>query len=341
MRPYSDARRARERLSRRGQRMRRAFTLIELLVVIAIIAILAAILFPVFAQAKVSAKKTAAVSNQHQIGLAILQYMADYDDTYPRNDDCTAGSSLNSTLNSKPFNPTGPGCTGPYFYRANHYSWQKWVMPYTKNVQVFEHPGRTKFDTKNGAGYRQWSDNGQIVGGFALNLSITGALNTYLRPPGSYGMRRNSWLGGTQSALPNPSGAMLLLEFGSPEVNFAPVAIKDGDNQSEQTAFPPAFREIWARHFYTWTKCSGVKNADNEITKTIDQRNVFGNGITIGFADGSSKFLQAGAFLARTPSYKEYGNPTSVQCGFDNGVVLYSGNLNTNIDYPFWGLGGQ
>ena len=37
----------------------RAFTLIELLVVIAIIAILAAILFPVFAQAKVAAKKHA------------------------------------------------------------------------------------------------------------------------------------------------------------------------------------------------------------------------------------------------------------------------------------------
>ena len=36
---------------------RRAFTLIELLVVIAIIAILAAILFPVFAQAKMAAKE--------------------------------------------------------------------------------------------------------------------------------------------------------------------------------------------------------------------------------------------------------------------------------------------
>jgi prepilin-type N-terminal cleavage/methylation domain-containing protein len=38
---------------------RKALTLIELLVVIAIIAILAAILFPVFAQAKAAAKKTA------------------------------------------------------------------------------------------------------------------------------------------------------------------------------------------------------------------------------------------------------------------------------------------
>ena len=47
--------------------LRRAFTLIELLVVIAIIAILAAILFPVFAQAKVAAKKSDALSGAKQI----------------------------------------------------------------------------------------------------------------------------------------------------------------------------------------------------------------------------------------------------------------------------------
>ena len=42
--------------------MKKAFTLIELLVVIAIIAILAAILFPVFAQAKLAAKKAGSIS---------------------------------------------------------------------------------------------------------------------------------------------------------------------------------------------------------------------------------------------------------------------------------------
>lgn len=62
--------------------MRRAFTLIELLVVIAIIAILAAILFPVFAQAKVAAKKTQSISNLKQIGLAIILY-TDENDGYP------------------------------------------------------------------------------------------------------------------------------------------------------------------------------------------------------------------------------------------------------------------
>lgn len=60
--------------------MKKAFTLIELLVVIAIIAILAAILFPVFAQAKLAAKKSVALSNAKQVALATQIYMGDYDD---------------------------------------------------------------------------------------------------------------------------------------------------------------------------------------------------------------------------------------------------------------------
>lgn len=57
-----------------------AFTLIELLVVIAIIAILAAILFPVFAQAKASAKRSGTLSNVKQLALGVNMYAADYDD---------------------------------------------------------------------------------------------------------------------------------------------------------------------------------------------------------------------------------------------------------------------
>ena len=64
---------------------RLGFTLIELLVVIAIIAILAAILFPVFAQAKVAAKKTSCLSNVKQMATATQIYLADFDDSYPVN----------------------------------------------------------------------------------------------------------------------------------------------------------------------------------------------------------------------------------------------------------------
>lgn len=60
-----------------------AFTLIELLVVIAIIAILAAILFPVFAQAKEAAKKTATLSGMKQMGTALQLYQGDFDDGTP------------------------------------------------------------------------------------------------------------------------------------------------------------------------------------------------------------------------------------------------------------------
>lgn len=64
-------------------RSRRGFTLIELLVVIAIIALLAAILFPVFARARENARKSSCLNNTKQIGIALMQYVQDYDETYP------------------------------------------------------------------------------------------------------------------------------------------------------------------------------------------------------------------------------------------------------------------
>jgi prepilin-type N-terminal cleavage/methylation domain-containing protein/prepilin-type processing-associated H-X9-DG protein len=62
---------------------RSAFTLIELLVVIAVITIVAALLFPVFAQAREKARQATCTSNIKNLGLAMLMYAHDHDDTYP------------------------------------------------------------------------------------------------------------------------------------------------------------------------------------------------------------------------------------------------------------------
>jgi len=91
--------------------MKKGFTLIELLVVIAIIAILAAILFPVFAQAREKARQITCVSNEKQMGLAMMQYIQDNDEQFP----------MMQWLQT----PTSP---------AN--DWQAAIFPYVKNGKV-------------------------------------------------------------------------------------------------------------------------------------------------------------------------------------------------------------
>ena len=103
----------------------RGFTLIELLVVIAIIAILAAILFPVFAQARESARQTTCASNMNQLAKAISMYAADHEQTLP--------------MNRVVLGPGGGGL--PNELRR---TWAMLIDPYVKNKDVYFCPNAEK-----------------------------------------------------------------------------------------------------------------------------------------------------------------------------------------------------
>ena|SRR5579883_3199179 len=55
-----------------------AFSLIELLVVIAILSILAALLLPALSQSKAKALSIVCKNNEHEMGLALNMYVADF-----------------------------------------------------------------------------------------------------------------------------------------------------------------------------------------------------------------------------------------------------------------------
>jgi prepilin-type N-terminal cleavage/methylation domain-containing protein len=65
---------------------KRGFTLLELTFVISIIAILASILFPLFARARETARRSQCASNLMQIGTALNMYAQSYDGHFPRKD---------------------------------------------------------------------------------------------------------------------------------------------------------------------------------------------------------------------------------------------------------------
>jgi prepilin-type N-terminal cleavage/methylation domain-containing protein len=140
--------------------MRRGFTLIELLVVIAIIAILAAILFPVFAQAMGSAKSSACLQQQRQVGLGLQMYMADHDDT------CfffAHGLDLSRTAPA-PFGVT----------RENR--WWNQIQPYMKNLLIVaspSDPGQVPHPLEDGQSGRPLVKRSYVANRAAEGLSLS------------------------------------------------------------------------------------------------------------------------------------------------------------------------
>ncbi len=200
--------------------MRKAFTLIELLVVIAIIAILAAILFPVFAQAKLAAKKTADLSNLKQLGVSTKIYLADYDDTlYPHRFNCPGpGATAVCQQYLDASTPTGYTTEGARLAgngdgALKRYYWIFLLKPYTKNNGIFVNPaGDNKFT----------ADQGPILNctGAGCTGNNYGGQNSYghndawLSPAGAFSGATGQPASVSETSVPNVAGTIEIVDAG-------------------------------------------------------------------------------------------------------------------------------
>jgi prepilin-type N-terminal cleavage/methylation domain-containing protein/prepilin-type processing-associated H-X9-DG protein len=160
----------------------KAFTLIELLIVIAIIAILAAILFPVFAQAKLNAKRTVDLSNLKQLGLGITMYVSD-NESYP--------------MMSSPSNQV-PRTRWPdaiYGYVKSEQMFMGPLAPKEMFTKSFAHAPAVRY---GGYGFNyQYLGNSRAVAGnsafpFSISDTAVGSPTETIALAGTHGVRRNN-----------------------------------------------------------------------------------------------------------------------------------------------------
>jgi prepilin-type N-terminal cleavage/methylation domain-containing protein/prepilin-type processing-associated H-X9-DG protein len=249
--------------------MRRGFTLIELLVVIAIIAILAAILFPVFARAREKARQASCQSNAKQIGLGILMYVQDYDETMPC---CTTWG--NTQLWTWDWH--------------KDFTWAQAIHPYVKNWQVHVCP--SDVNAHQGAG-----TSGQELE-WNLGLSTDYGLNyMYLSPMN--GTPCPFWKGIKLSRVGRPAQCIMIVDSIWDMVGGAPSG--GGNWYVEAPSYCRSTTGCWYGGWNlnpsSWMCYGGVWPRHNGMAN-------------VGFTDGHVKSLNIPAIAAGSNALVSPGN---------------------------------
>jgi prepilin-type N-terminal cleavage/methylation domain-containing protein/prepilin-type processing-associated H-X9-DG protein len=332
-------------------RRRSGFTLIELLVVIAIIGILAAMVFPVFARARESARKTVCLSNVKNIALAIQMYLGDYNDTFPPSEHRQDVKDFLIDIASGGVNTC---CCDDRITSANPYlKWPVLLDEYTRNREVWQCPSsRFEFgftvmsSVSPGAEDGDWFNAFQTAWG---NCPYPRPCNNPM-PPGWGGTVTDTIIQGYDGcASPDTGGFVWSLgtaprwalnaKLGSLDdpvkypVVYDAGTVVTGADRTSWIAYPDICRLDSVACTSTgwgcgadWVNCSWTQECGAEIgdprwatdpqfrRDNCPSRHLGGS--NVGFADGHAAWLQAEALLFGGENWSGWGSDADLVRGF-------------------------
>jgi prepilin-type N-terminal cleavage/methylation domain-containing protein len=212
---------------------RRAFTLIELLVVIAIIGILASILFPVFSQARESARRIVCASNMRQLGMGLQMYAQDHTEMLP-------GASAADVSNFAESTASGASVLST-------------LIPYVGSAQIFRCPSAA-LDSDNPP--TQQSDASYMANGVVAGKSLA-ALPT---PDSIVFLQENLRRSSTAYLRPMPDGSGQFTQWHKTE---------SGREQYSSIHFDGGVLLFGDGHV-KWRKNSSLKSGDFGLVPATD-----------------------------------------------------------------------